>query len=109
MIRVCLLIAATKTLAVSAQVSESWVFLKRKLSRKFKRRPIVTTSSGQVQGNREVSGFFHTFFAFKGIPYAEPPVAELRFRNPQPHRGNLNFVQLYKWNKTTSLLKIISI
>lgn len=44
---------------------------------------IVTTKSGQVQGkllpvlNGEVR-------AFLGIPYAKPPVENLRFRPPQP-------------------------
>ena len=50
------------------------------------RRPIVTTSSGQLQGTSEFS-FFYPFYAFKGIPYAEPPVGDLRFRNPVPHKG----------------------
>lgn len=30
---------------------------------------------------------FQPYYAFKGIPYAEPPVNDLRFRGPIPHRG----------------------
>jgi carboxylesterase type B len=52
-----------------------------------KRRPIVTTLNGQLQGIRENSGFFHTFYAFKGIPFAKPPTDDLRFRNPVKHEG----------------------
>jgi carboxylesterase type B len=51
-------------------------------------RPIVTIQQGQLQGIRTSSGITQpTYLAFKGIPYAEPPVNALRFRNPVPHRG----------------------
>jgi para-nitrobenzyl esterase len=40
---------------------------------------IVATTGGPVQG-REKDGIFD----FRGIPYAAPPVGELRFRPPQP-------------------------
>jgi len=42
--------------------------------------PIVNTANGQVQGiieNEKV-------FAFKGIPFAQPPVGNLRWKEPQP-------------------------
>jgi para-nitrobenzyl esterase len=42
--------------------------------------PIVNTANGQVEGiieNEKV-------FAFKGIPFAQPPVGNLRWKEPQP-------------------------
>ncbi|EDS26820.1 cholinesterase [Culex quinquefasciatus] len=50
-------------------------------------RPIITTTGGQVQGITASCGLFCSYFQFNGIPYAEPPVGDLRFRNPVPHRG----------------------
>ncbi|XP_035774125.1 neuroligin-4, Y-linked-like [Anopheles albimanus] len=45
-------------------------------------RPIVSTTAGQVQGTTEQCGLFCTFYSFKGIPYAEPPLGALRFSDP---------------------------
>lgn len=45
--------------------------------------PVVSTSTGAVSGQRfQIGG--NEVDAFYGIPYAKPPVGELRFRKPQP-------------------------
>lgn len=44
--------------------------------------PVVRTAAGMLRGCRE-SGVA----AFRGIPYAEPPVGALRFAAPRPVRG----------------------
>lgn len=41
--------------------------------------PVVTTQAGEVQGAVE-----NGLYVFKGIPYAAPPVGDLRWREPQP-------------------------
>ena len=41
---------------------------------------VVTTQYGQLEGVKEASGIY----AFKGIPFAAPPVGEFRWREPQP-------------------------
>ncbi|XP_057336605.1 juvenile hormone esterase-like [Microplitis mediator] len=48
-------------------------------------RPIVEVEHGQVKGIRDknVDGI-HYFYAFRGIPYAKPPIGELRFQDPEP-------------------------
>ena len=43
---------------------------------------VVNTSSGKIEGCRDVSSGGCSFMAFKGIPYAEPPVGSLRFADP---------------------------
>lgn len=45
--------------------------------------PTATTNAGQVTGKRIQVGR-QTIDAFLGIPYAEPPIGELRFQKPRP-------------------------
>ena len=44
---------------------------------------IVETANGSLQGTATVSGVR----VFKGIPYAQPPVGDLRWKPPQPPRN----------------------
>ncbi|XP_031625526.1 uncharacterized protein LOC116342165 [Contarinia nasturtii] len=46
---------------------------------------VVTTKSGPVKGQLEKTVWLEKpFYSFKGIPYAKPPVGELRFKPPEP-------------------------
>ena len=42
--------------------------------------PLVTTKFGAVRGFLDKAVDGREFFAFKGIPFAEPPVGKLRFK-----------------------------
>ncbi|GAB0099595.1 hypothetical protein DMENIID0001_154810 [Sergentomyia squamirostris] len=48
--------------------------------------PEVCAPAGCVRGVVK-SGRLKAYEAFYGIPYAEPPIGELRFRNPVPYNG----------------------
>ncbi|XP_063621703.1 esterase FE4-like, partial [Cydia splendana] len=46
--------------------------------------PIVTVKQGKLQGATDTLYDGTTYYSFKGIPYAQPPVGQLRFRAPLP-------------------------
>ncbi|KAJ9581386.1 hypothetical protein L9F63_023436 [Diploptera punctata] len=46
--------------------------------------PIVNVRQGPVQGVYMTSRYGRTYSAFQGIPYAQPPIGELRFQEPVP-------------------------
>lgn len=39
---------------------------------------------GRIRGAKRRTVYGETYYSFEGIPYAKPPVGELRFRAPQP-------------------------
>ncbi|XP_060530356.1 carboxylic ester hydrolase-like [Cylas formicarius] len=50
-------------------------------------RPVVTTRQGDVRGVTNTTQLRNrTYHAFRGIPYAQPPIGDLRFRAPRKAR-----------------------
>ncbi|PNF38766.1 hypothetical protein B7P43_G14026 [Cryptotermes secundus] len=45
---------------------------------------LVVLKQGNLKGHRMTSRKGGEIFAFQEIPYAKPPVGELRFKSPQP-------------------------
>ncbi|XP_049883816.1 esterase FE4-like isoform X2 [Pectinophora gossypiella] len=45
---------------------------------------IVNVEQGSLQGKECTTYNGRKYYSFEGIPYAKPPVAKLRFRDPQP-------------------------
>ena len=46
--------------------------------------PVVETINGPVEGSTMPTSAGKTVFAYRGVPYARPPIAELRFKKPEP-------------------------
>ena len=48
--------------------------------------PLIETKAGKVSGTIQKSFSGHDFFSYSGIPFAESPTDELRFRPPIPKK-----------------------
>ncbi|XP_047986256.1 esterase FE4-like isoform X2 [Leguminivora glycinivorella] len=46
--------------------------------------PVVTVKQGKLQGGTDTLYDGSTYYSFRGIPYAQPPLGQLRFRAPLP-------------------------
>ena len=55
---------------------------------------VVQLQNGELRGTHLTSRNNKTFYAFMGIPYAEPPVGELRFkvRDKVTFHSNIHFI-----------------
>ncbi|XP_003427743.2 esterase B1 [Nasonia vitripennis] len=51
------------------------------------KKPVVKTTCGRLRGSIQKSIEDYEYCAFKGIPYAEPPIGELRFQDPRPPKS----------------------
>lgn len=55
---------------------------------KLEENPEVSTQYGQIIGTRYTNALVgNDYYMFMGIPYAAPPVGDLRFQDPIPHPG----------------------
>lgn len=80
--------------------------------RKKQPPPIVQTRYGEIKGLRSVSCYKTPYFRFHNIPYAEQPVGDLRFKDPQPLKpwnGVLNATKVgsacYQYEKLTAKIQ----
>jgi len=55
---------------------------------------IVDTKYGRIEG---LHGWDPRIAVFKGVPYAKPPIGELRFRSPQPLEGWNGVLQAFDY------------
>ncbi|KAK7873002.1 hypothetical protein R5R35_000302 [Gryllus longicercus] len=46
--------------------------------------PTVRVQQGVLRGRRATAKFGGAYFSFQGVPYARPPLGDLRFEPPQP-------------------------
>lgn len=46
----------------------------------FSTGPQINVNEGQLKGKQFLSRSGRNFFAYQGIPYAKPPVGQLRFK-----------------------------
>ena len=46
--------------------------------------PVVVTAMGAVEGSLMKTVEGTTIYAYRGVPYAKPPVGKLRFKKPEP-------------------------
>ena len=49
--------------------------------------PVIVTKAGKVSGTLQKSFSGHDYYSYAGIPFAEPPTGDLRFRPPVPKKS----------------------
>ncbi|XP_011182807.1 juvenile hormone esterase [Zeugodacus cucurbitae] len=75
----CLLALLARATGVHGEDNSTAEGLDRELS-----DMVLTTALGKIRGTLLPSQAGRNFYAFRGIPYAKPPVGALRFKPPEP-------------------------
>lgn len=47
-------------------------------------KTVVSTTYGPIKGVKRKSIYGQSYFSFERIPFAKPPIGELRYKAPQP-------------------------
>lgn len=72
------------TIRMSDVLSFAWTYAGTRLvdcyRHYFSEAITVTTKSGPVKGYKIASSFDYNYYNFHGIPFAKPPVGDLRFK-----------------------------
>lgn len=66
------------------------VFISFLLSVAFGQQPVVNTTYGRVQGQTLATHYERNVNSFHGIPFAKPPVGNLRFAVSKLLQDNVN-------------------
>ena len=61
--------------------------------------PIIKAPIGDISGMSMVTRHGRDIFAYKGIPYAQPPIGRLRFKRPQPFKDGSAWQGVFKAEK----------
>lgn len=74
---------------------------------------VINTEYGKVRGKLDTTLFDNRlFYAFKGIPYAQPPIGDLRFKVISEHISFLFESKItyyrFKWIKTKTVSYIFN-
>ncbi|CAH1997714.1 unnamed protein product [Acanthoscelides obtectus] len=81
------------------------IFVESKISDE-RNRPTTVTPLGKVEGEWRTSFEGRKYASFEGIPYAKPPIGDLRFAEPHPAEpwvGVWNATKIYECPHTTMI------
>ncbi|GLH15213.1 Esterase FE4 [Gryllus bimaculatus] len=84
-----------KEFTIKSHVLDSRITFWRQLTRcqisgACAQNPIVRTAQGEIRGQQKEAVTGSTYLSWNGVPYAKPPVGELRFKDslsPEPWEG----------------------
>lgn len=102
------------TIPISDVLSFAWTYTTSRVvdyyRYYFSEAITVTTKLGPVKGYKTVSSFDYNYYNFHGIPYAKPPVGELRFKvNIFSLKKNIWSIVSYQINHSSGSATIWSI
>uniref|UniRef100_T1I1U7 Carboxylesterase type B domain-containing protein n=1 Tax=Rhodnius prolixus TaxID=13249 RepID=T1I1U7_RHOPR len=90
-----------------SKASKNYIVLKEKRAARIKNQLIVNTTCGTLIGLEFTTGNGRIVAAFHGIPFAKPPLGELRFQDPQPSEAWPGVREAYNFGSVCVQIPII--